>query len=91
MGPVVWQFVSIGTTQMLDAVCVKANANGCNIVGQQHATLLGPTCWVHLHVQNNNNVGTNVGTYCVWFETGQTFGATSSNISIILNVCAHAL
>ena len=27
----------------------KAHANGRNIVGQQHATLLGPTCCVRLH------------------------------------------
>ena len=27
---------------------VKAHANGRNIVGQQHATLLGPTCCVRL-------------------------------------------
>ena len=28
---------------------VKAHKNGRNIVGQQHATLLGPTCCVRLH------------------------------------------
>ena len=27
----------------------KAHANGRNIVGQEHATLLGPTCCVRLH------------------------------------------
>ena len=30
-------------------VHLKAHANGGNIVGQQHATLLGPTCCVRLH------------------------------------------
>ena len=30
-------------------VCFKAHANGRNIVDQQHATLLGPTCCVRLH------------------------------------------
>ena len=28
---------------------LKAHANGRNIVGQQHATLLGPTCFIRLH------------------------------------------
>ena len=30
-------------------VCVKARANARNIVGQQDATLLGPTCCERLH------------------------------------------
>ena len=28
---------------------IKARANACNIVGQQDATLLGPTCCERLH------------------------------------------
>ena len=28
---------------------LKAQANGCNIGGQQHAALLGPTCCVRWH------------------------------------------
>ena len=28
---------------------LKAHANGHNIVGQKHATLLGPTCCIRLH------------------------------------------
>ena len=31
------------------AFFLKTHANGRDIVGQQHATLLGPTCWVRLH------------------------------------------
>ena len=35
---------------MPTCTCTFAYANGCNIVGQQHATLLGLTFCVHLHV-----------------------------------------
>ena len=33
----------------VDSPHIKAHANGRNIVGQQHPTLLGPTCCVRLH------------------------------------------
>ena len=42
-----------------DMLCrVKAHANGRNIVGQQHATLLGPTSVQRPFAWNHNNVGT---------------------------------
>ena len=38
-----------GLLKELKNLNIKAHANGRNIVGQQHATLLGPTCCVRLH------------------------------------------
>ena len=52
---------------------------------QMNATLLGPTmltCCVRLH--GTTTMLALVGTCCVQFETGQTFGPTSPNISIVL-------
>ena len=43
---------------------------------------LGLTCCVRLH--ETTTMLALVGTCCVQFETGQTFGATSPNISIVL-------
>ena len=51
---------------------IKAHANGRNIVGQQNATFLGPTCFICLH--GTTTMLTLVGTCCVQFETGQAFG-----------------
>ena len=48
------------------------HAKGRNIVGQQHATLLGPTCFIRLH--RTTTMLALVGTRCIEFETGQTFG-----------------
>ena len=42
---------------------VRAHANGRNIVGLQHATLLGPTCCVRLH--GTTTMLALVGTCCV--------------------------
>ena len=65
----------------------QVNFSGRNIVGPNmpsrsilvDATLLGLTRCVRLHAWNHNNVCT----CCVQFETSQTFGATSPNISFL--------
>ena len=64
----------------MNHVSVKARANARNIVGQQDATLLGPTCCERLRTMLR------VVATC-WkllkFETGQTSEPTSANISIV--------
>ena len=52
---------------------IKVHANGPNIV---------VTCCVRLH--GTTTMLAFVGTCCVQFETGQTLGLTSPNISIVL-------
>ena len=79
---VVWLKFILHYKCILKILCVRAHANGRNIVGQntQHCwaqqccDLLRPFAWNH----------NNVGTCCVQFETGQTFDPTSPNISVVL-------
>ena len=56
----------------MDATLLANNTQHC--WAQQCCDLLHPFAW------NHNNVGTR----CVQFEAGQTFGAASPNISIVL-------
>ena len=60
----------------------KAYANGRYIVGQHHATLLGPTCCVRLHGTTTSN---DVGTCCVQLETGQTFRPIQTDATMLTN------
>ena len=57
---------------------IKPRANGRNNVAQQLPTLLDVTCCVSLHTLLHV-----VGSCYVKFETGQTFEATTPNISLV--------
>ena len=61
--------------------CVKPRANGGNIVGQQHPTLLDATCCVRLYT-----LLLVVGCYCAKFETGQTFSYVQTDATTPNNV-----
>ena len=60
---------------------LKAHANGRNILGQQHATLLGPTCCVRLY--GITTMLALVGTGCVQFETSQTFRPMQTDATLL--------
>ena len=66
------------TTKHIGKGRVKPRANGRNIVDQQLPTLLDITCCVRLHTLLHV-----VGCCCAKFETGQTFQATTPNISFV--------
>ena len=70
--------VGAGYFQRPTRESVKARANVRNIVGQQDAALLGPTCCERFHTMLCV-----VATCWMKFETGQTSEPTSANISIV--------
>ena len=74
---------------LCNQVCcfLKPHANGHNIVGQQPATLLGPTCCVHLH--GTTTMLVLLGTCCLQFETGQTFRPMQTDPTLLVNITQH--
>ena len=65
--------------QPFHCFCLRLRANGCNIVDQQHPTLLDVTCCICLHTLLHV-----VACCCAFkFETGQIFQPTTPNISFV--------
>ena len=64
------------TSKYILGLLIKFNANGRNFVGQQHATLLGPTCCIRLHDMLALVVTSWMLLRVLWL-TSQTFGATN--------------
>ena len=60
---------------------LKAHANGRKIVGQQHATLLRPTCRVRLH--GTTAMLVLVGTCCVSFEAVKAFRPVQTDATLL--------
>ena len=65
--------------QIIYILNIKAHANRRNIVGQQHATLLGSTCCVRLHGNHNN-----VGTCCVLVWNQSNVWRNKSQLTFLL-------